>query len=206
MSNSEIKIPAFVQDYLTKLDGDGFKDFAKIAGDYQKEREEYPGKFAQQSAHLNNHNRITGQNKKLDYEQGLKGIDEKYQQKAYQVAKQHGYTGPNPNAPSDKDFTRQGQKFKSMIDQARKAQRESDHPSPDKPQGTKSQEKKSPEQQKGQQSYNQTKANVNFKGVQQGQAASVEEKNREQQRAAFLEKTKQAREQNSQQRNTERER
>lgn len=121
MNDETEKIPPFVQDYLDKMEYEGYADFVKLSRDFHMEREEYPGKHATQSAYLNDFNRTTGQNKKLDYDEGLKAIDTRFKQRAYSVAKQHGYKGPDPNQPSDKEFTKQGEKFMGMIDHAKKA-------------------------------------------------------------------------------------
>jgi len=115
----ETIIPPFVQDYIDKLGGDGFSDFAKNCSDYQKAKQEYPGKFAMQSAHLQEFNRVRGQNKQLNYEEGLQRINAEFRKNVYQTAKKHGYKGPDPNQPSDKEFTKQGEKFQSMINNAK---------------------------------------------------------------------------------------
>lgn len=192
MDNEE-KIPPFVQDYLNKMEYEGYPDFVKLTREYHKEREDYPGKFALQSKHLNDHNRTTGQNKSLNYQDGLDRIDTDFKKKAYQTAKQHGYTGPDPNQPSDKDFTKQGEKFNNMIDQARQRQQQQKRESEQKQEEVKAPEKKNIEALKQQQPYQQNQPKVEFKGIEQEQSAG-----REQQRAAFLEEIKATRDQQTQ--------
>ncbi|PWK72557.1 hypothetical protein LX99_04416 [Mucilaginibacter oryzae] len=182
MKDNEIKIPPFVQEYIDKLDGEGFADFVKISAQYQKEKEDYPGKFAEQSAHLNEHNRRTGQNRKLDYGDGLSRIDADYQKKAYQTAKQHGYKGPDPFQPADKDFTKQGKKFETMIDQARQRQQDQARQAQQQQENAQRQEKQSVETLKSQPSYQQNKPKVEFDDV-------------DQRRTAFLAQLKHTREQ-----------
>ncbi|MEO7881293.1 hypothetical protein [Mucilaginibacter sp.] len=186
MKDREVIIPPFVQDYIDKVDGNGLKDFAKISAEYQKEKEDYPGKYAEQSAHLRDHNRRTGHNKTLNYENGMKDIETRYTQRAYQTAKQHGYTGPDPHQPSDKEFTKQGEKFQGMIDHAQQQTKQPEQKQEDAP----SHEKKNIEALKEQQSYKQNAAKVEFKGEDQ--------QSQEQKRAAFLEQIKQTRDQQTQ--------
>lgn len=164
--SEEEKIPPFVQDYLDKMDYEDYADFVKLSRDYYQQREEYPGKYATQSAYLNNYNRTAGKNHQLDYDKGLSQIDADYRREAYRLAKQHGFTGPDPNQPSDKEFTKQGEKFQGMIDRAKERQQE---------------QTRQPEPK-------QSSDNVQQKPSSTGQ------EDREQQRAAFLEKVKQTRE------------
>lgn len=119
MKDEEENIPLFVQDYLDKMDYEGYADFVKLSRDYHKEREEYPGKYAEQAIYLNDFNRRTGQNRQLNYDDGLKEIDIRHQQKAYDTAKQHGFKGADPNQPMDDDFTKQGEKFQGMIEEVK---------------------------------------------------------------------------------------
>lgn len=115
----EENIPPFIQDYLDKMDYEGYADFVKLSRDYHKEREEYPGKYAQQAIYHNDFNRLTGQNRQLNYDDGLKEIETRHHQKAYNTAKQHGFKGADPNQQMDKDFTKRGEKFQGMIDEVK---------------------------------------------------------------------------------------
>lgn len=117
--NEEIIVPPFVYDYIDKVDGNGLNDFIKNCSDYQKAKKVYPEKFAMQSAHLQEFNRIRGQNKQLNYDEGLQRIDTEFRKNIYETAKKHGYKGPDPNQPSDKDFTKQGEKFQEMINEVK---------------------------------------------------------------------------------------
>ncbi|RKR81989.1 hypothetical protein BDD43_2153 [Mucilaginibacter gracilis] len=192
MNDKEEKIPLFVKDYLNKMEYEGYPDFVKLSRDYFKEREDYPGKYAEQAAHLNDHNRRTGQNRQLNYEDGLKGIDTRYKQSAYQTAKQHGYKGPDPNKPSDKQFTKQGEKFQGMIDNVRKRQTEREQ----NQEALRSHEKKNIETLKAQNPYKQEAPKVEFKDMEQ--PSGTKQQSKEQQRAAFLEQVKKTREQQTQ--------
>jgi hypothetical protein len=189
MTNDNEKIPPFIQDYLNKMDHEGYADFVKLSRAYHKEREDYPGKHAVQSKYLNDYNRTTGKNKTLNYEDGLNRIDADFKKEAYATAKQHGYTGPDPNQPSDKDFTKQGEKFQSMIDHAKQRQ----HQQEQKPEATKGHEKKNIETLKEQKPYQQNPPKVEFKGMEQ--PSGTEQQSRDQQRTAFLEQIKKSREQ-----------
>lgn len=153
MNDDKENIPPFIQDYLDKMEYEGYPDFVKLSREYHKEREDYPGKFAEQSTNLNQGNRTFGDKKSLNWNDGLESIDSKYKGMAYDTAKQHGFKGADPNAPTDKDFTQQGEKFNDMIDQAKRRQQEQQH------------------------------------------SFGNEIQSREQQRAAFLEKIKQTKEQ-----------
>jgi len=197
-NEKEIIIPPFVQDYIDKVDGKGLNDFVKVSAEYQKEKEDYPAKYATQSAHLKDHNRAAGTNKILNYNDGLKDIETRYNKRAYQTAKQHGYTGPDPNQPSDKEFTKQGEKFQGMIDQAKERQQEKATQDEQEKETSQGQEKKNTETLKAQQPYQQNQPKVEFKEMEQQEPSGKEEQSREQQRAAFLEQIKQTREQQTQ--------
>lgn len=198
MTSDHEKIPPFMQGYLDRMNHEGYVDFVKLSRGYRKEREEYPGKYATQSAHLNEFNRAIGQNRKLDYEDGLKRIDVGYRKKAYEIAKQHGYTGPDPNQPSDKEFTRQGGKFQNMIDQARERQQAQTEQSGQPQQNQEAaagEETENIDKLKDQRPYQQNPPKVEFKGMEQQELSGNEPDSREQQRAAFLEQVKKTREQ-----------
>ncbi|MEO6520336.1 MAG: hypothetical protein ABIN91_01555 [Mucilaginibacter sp.] len=197
MTTDEEKIPPFVQDYLNKMEYEGYSDFVKLTREYHKEREEYPGKYATQSAYLNNFNRTTGKNHQLNYEDGLKSIDTRYKQLAYATAKQHGFKGPDPNQPSDKEFTKQGEKFQSMIDNAKQHQQEQAAEREQKQTTEQSHEKKNIETLKAQHPYSQEKPKVDFKDMEQ-QSSGTGEQSQEQQRAAFLAQVKATRGQQTQ--------
>lgn len=191
MNNHEEKIPPFVQDYLDKMEYEGYPDFVNLSRKYHKEREEYPGKHAVQSAQLNNLNRTTDNNKSLNYEDGLTRIDLNYKKEAFETAKKHGYKGPDPNQPSDKEFTKQGEKFNGMIEQSKQRQQEQTKQIGQQQEATESHEKKNIDTLKEQQPYQQNKPTVEFKGIEQ--PSGTDEQNREQQRAAFLEQVKKIR-------------
>jgi hypothetical protein len=194
MSDKEIKIPPFVQDYLNEVNGKGFADFVKLSAEYQKEMEGYPEKYATQSANLKDYNRRNGYNKTLNYEDGQSEIDNRFKQRAYQTAKQHGFTGPDPNQPSDKAFTKQGEKFQSMMDQVRQRQSEPKT----KQQSEEAREKKNIHTIKDQPSYQQNQPSVTFDSKKQEQSSPTSQQSREQQRAEFLAEIKQTRNQQSQ--------
>lgn len=117
----ETVIPPFVQEYLDKMDYEGYGDFAKLSREYQKEKEEFPGKFSVQSANLQQHNRVTGQNNKLDYKTELGRLETRYQQRASEIAKEHGYEKPiqDQQKTSGIDFDKQEAKFQDMINDAK---------------------------------------------------------------------------------------
>lgn len=119
MEDNEENIPPFVQDYLDKMDYEGYGDFVKLSRDYNREKMEYPARFAQQSANLQRHNQIAGTAKTLNYDNGLKEIEAKFQKEAYQTAKQHGFKGRDPNEPTYGEFDDKGDKFNTMIDRAK---------------------------------------------------------------------------------------
>lgn len=195
MKDEEEKIPPFIQDYLNKMDHEGYLDFVKLSRGYHQAREDYPGKFATQAVHLKDFNRATGQKRELNYDDGLKRIDADFKREAYKTARQHGYTGPDPNQPSDKEFTKQGEKFLGMIDHAKQRQQEQTQRPEQKQHSDQSHEKKNVEALNEKQPYQQNQAKVEFKGVQQKEGSGTEQQGREQQRAAFLQKIEKTREQ-----------
>ncbi|TFF37922.1 hypothetical protein E2R66_10050 [Mucilaginibacter psychrotolerans] len=85
-----------------------------------------------------------------------------------------------------------------MIDNARVRQQQKTKQSGQKQKEAEAHEKKNIEALKEQQPYKQKQPKVAFKGAEQEQASGTEQPNREQQRAAFLEKIKQTKEQQTQ--------
>ncbi len=146
---------------------------------------------------MNDFNRASGQNRKLNYDDGLKEINNRYSQRAYDIAKQHGYKGYDPNQPSDKEFTKQGEKFNDMIDHARQRQQEQPKQPEQKQETSQDKEAEDISSKKTQEPYRQNPPKVEFKGMEQ--PTNKEQQSQEQKRAEFLEQIKKTREQQTQQ-------
>jgi hypothetical protein len=194
MNGNDEKIPPFIQYYLDKMDYEGYTDFIKLYREYQKQKEDYPGIYAVQAAQLENYNRTTGTKHTLNFDKGMERIEANFRKQAYDLAKKLGYEGADPNQPSDKAFTKQGEKFQSMIDDVKQRQQQAPQPE-QKPEDAANHEKKNIETVKEQKPYQQQLPKVEFKTEQ---PSGTEQPNREELRAAFLEKIKQTRERQQQ--------
>lgn len=192
MKDETEKIPPFIQDYLNKMEYEGYADFVKLSRDFNKEREDYPGRYATQSAHLKDFNIRTGKNHHLDYEDGLKRIDVNFKKKAYDTAIKHGFKGPDPNKPNDKEFTKQGEKFQVMIDKSKQQVHQHMKLPEQKQETSRTLDDNNIDKIKEQKPYQQNQPNIEFNEVKE-KPINKEQESLEQQRAAFLEKIKKTR-------------
>ncbi len=114
------QIPGFIGHYMDRLHDDGYREFTMLSRQYQKAIDKYNQEtYPQQSDSIRLLNQRTGENKKVDHQAGIDHITREYQQKALEIAKQHGYK----EEEYDKDLTEKQDKLNDLLSSRKETQK-----------------------------------------------------------------------------------
>lgn len=99
----EEEVPEFVRKYIDALNYEGYADFIGISREYKKAQDEYHTVIHPSRANqVKKHNIHTGDKRKTDANPYLTELEDKYKNKALEIAKKHGYIEPETIKPEVK--------------------------------------------------------------------------------------------------------